>query len=331
MNHRLAYSPKHVSDELALRRAFDDLQSAAGRYSARTSSRFRKLVLGHPAYPLVLCETPFFVIEQLLFLCSQYTHNDLKHRLITPKDSVIRLIDYMAAKFASRDVHPDAAKRFMSTANQVITKVMIGQTSFLAVYVGPSYSSKAVAASGGITLQHKDQRVFSWTSAVEPMTRFPPMLQTTIIPLPVCLGKLDAKNLGKAIADKIRTPEFGESVVRHFSKFRQEMIDGQCAPESADGLVRVFFVDHLPVMFVTLHVVPKKVQVRKKGNAGQSSLVHYEVRIRRDSSSTENIFCACPCIAAVHGGGDKRAVGAGTSGAGIPAPAAAAAPPVTRT
>jgi hypothetical protein len=230
----------------------------------------------------------------------------------------------------------------MFTANQVIMKVMLGQTLFLAVYIGPSYanvnkkarrknrargrvgggSGGGAAGSGDLeSLQFKDTRTFYWQSVVESMAAFPRLLQGEAIPFPIALGgsapaeprptqeqrqqgpqqqqQQPSLELARLISDKIRTPEFGESVVRHFSKFRQDMIDGHCSPETADGLVRVFFMDHQPVMFVTLHVVPKKVEVRKKNNTAHTSLVHYEVRIRKDAETNENIFCGCPCVGSI--------------------------------
>lgn len=360
------YSPKHVYGHLCVRRAFDDAQLVLGQYSARTAPRFRSTMISHPSYPIVLCETPFHVVEQVLFLTTNYRHADLKRRLNDPQDSIVQVLERLAHKFAARDPHPDGHRRYMFTANQVIMKVMLGQTLFLAVYIGPSYanfnkkarrknrargggsgaggasgasgagkgragrSSGSGGGSGGggatgsgavvsdlESLQFKDTRTFYWRSVVESMTAFPRLLQGEVIPFPMALGgsapaeprpvqdqqgeqdQQPSVELARLISDKIRTPEFGESVVRHFSKFRQDMIDGHCAPETADGLVRVFFMDHQPIMFVTLHVVPKKVEVRKKNNMARTSLVHYEVRIRRDADTNENIFCGCPCVGSI--------------------------------
>lgn len=346
------YSPKHVYGHLCVRRAFDDAQLVLGQYSSRTAPRFRSTVISHPSYPIVLCETPFHVVEQVLFLTTNYRHAELKRRLNHSQDSIVRVLKRLAHKFADRDPHPEGHRRYMFTANQVIMKVMLGQTLFLAVYIGPSYAtfnkkarrkSKARGSSAGAkggagagagsgsgvgcsatgsgalsdleSLQFKDTRTFYWQSVVESMTAFPRLLQSEAIPLPIALGgppppeqsptqeqqqqQQPSLELAKLISEKIRTPEFGESVVRHFSKFRQDMIDGHCAPETAHGLVRVFFMDHRPIMFVTLHVVPKKVEVRKKNNMAHTSLVHYEVRIRRDADTNENIFCGCPCVGSI--------------------------------
>ena len=302
---------KTAEEELSLHRAFEDVESVLGRYSNRSSRNFRHVIISHPAYPLVLCEAPFVVVEQILFLTTQYTHLDLKRRLASPEDTVIKVVDRLAIKFAERDVHPDGVRRYMVTANQVLSKVMLGQTSFLAVYLGPSYTyprkgkhtiKRQNRGEELPPLQHKDTRVFRWRSSVESMSKFPSLLQGVLIPYPMALGKfVPPDELGKVIAETVKTAEFGESVVRFFSTFRQNMIGGEAMPETSEGLVRVFFMDNLPMMFVTLHVVPTKVQVRKKGNGKHTSMVHYEIRIRKDNPSDQSIFCACPCGGGVVG------------------------------
>lgn len=154
-----------VNNEILMANVFRDMELSIGKFATR-SDKFINFVKKRPEYPIVLTTVPFTAVSQVLFMVTQHTTEEMfefrcncKCGSTTQLEDTkywnspgthspelrlrfVRLLDAVASKYGHDK------RGFLSVAHQVICKIIVGQSMFMAVFTGNAIGPKRLRKLG---------------------------------------------------------------------------------------------------------------------------------------------------------------------------------------
>jgi hypothetical protein len=138
--------------EVLLSNAFRDMELSLGRYTSR-SDKFAKFISSRPEYPVVFTSVPFTAVNQILFMTGHFSLEEMftlsicdclecKGKGVRKKTRFSKLLDAVAKKYGPNK------EGFLYVAHQIISKIAVGQRTFMAVFTGDTIGPKRVRKNG---------------------------------------------------------------------------------------------------------------------------------------------------------------------------------------
>jgi hypothetical protein len=129
---------------------FEELENAIGKLSSRNLSSYHRILATRPELPIVISPLPFIAIEQVLFMSSVYSYDEMfvtsAHRCAacqssaqpcrSPPCSVFFMPKFKQLLQCVSEKYGDYACDFIHVAGQVLSKIVVGCSSLVAVYCG---------------------------------------------------------------------------------------------------------------------------------------------------------------------------------------------------
>lgn len=290
-----------AENEIAMCNAFRDMELSIGRFASR-SDKFTRFVHQRPEYPVVLTSLPFTAITQVLFMvthsgdmfepsrcrCAECWNKTTRNHELSRSFS--RLLSAVAGKYG-RD-----KQGFLSVARQVISKIVAGQRTFLAVYIGNAIGPKRLRKLGvclypgwdGELISFRTTRAFEFDqthATVFPLNPFSKCIFFTFSER----ERSDASGDGKAnpslsakqmLCPATTTPGFTSSLppsalCDKILQRAHEYFTAMPSPPPAFVLERIYFMDE------SVHVTVKVRRVKT-----QAKTCHYEIFILKGEPYT---------------------------------------------
>lgn len=244
---------------------FDELERAMGKLTIRNLETFYQTLALRPELPIIITPLPFIAIEQVLFMSSVYTfeemfvsvprHSSAKvdHHSGTTADhcpdccSVFFMPQFRKLLLCVSTKYGDFASDFIHVAGQVLSKIVLGCTSLVAVYCGRTLGdgtnirklSKRMRVQNipsflvqqwGERLDFRQTRIFEWRNCWERRVQQPPPFETRSSP-PIAQENVMHRICKGRASDLLTTNEFCMDILKTFLETRL----------LAPILVRVYF------------------------------------------------------------------------------------------
>lgn len=283
-------------NELFMRNVFRDMELSIGKFASR-SDKFTRFVYQRPEYPVVLTPIPFTAVTQILFMvthsdnmfepsrcrCAECWNKTMRNHELSKPFS--RLLSAVASKYG-RD-----KQGFLSVARQVISKIVAGQHTFLAVYIGNAIGPKRLRKLGvclypgwdGELISFRTTRAFEFNQvhALFPLNPFSKCIFFTFSERETVAGSGEGKVSAKQMLCPATTPGFTSSLPpsalcdKILERAHEYLSTTSSIPAPAYVLERIYFMEE------SVHVTVKVRRVKT-----QAKTCHYEIFILKGEPYT---------------------------------------------
>jgi hypothetical protein len=297
--HDFRASPEN---EIVMRNVFRDMELSIGKFASR-SEKFTRFVYQRPEYPVVLTSVPFTAVTQILFMvthsddmfepsrcrCAECWNKTTRNHELSGAFS--RLLSAVASKYG-RD-----KQGFLSLARQVISKIVAGQRTFLAVYIGNAIGPKRLRKLGvclypgwdGELVSFRTTRAFEFNqahAALFPLNPFSKCIFFTFSEREMAAAPGEGKGKPSSLSAKqmlcpATAPGFTSSLPpsalcdKILQRAHEYFSATPSSPPPAHVLERIYFMEE------SVHVTVKVRRVRT-----QAKTCHYEIFILKGEPYT---------------------------------------------